>query len=68
MPGALDGLNGLEIGQWVAGPFCGMVLSDLGAGAIKVKRPGSADGQRHSPPLGGCGATVMGAAVPHLAI
>lgn len=51
MAGALDGLKVLEIGQWIAGPYCAMILSDLGADVIKVERPGRGDDQRHSPPF-----------------
>ncbi len=51
MAGALEGLKVLEIGQWIAGPYCGMILSDLGADVIKVERPGRGDDQRHSPPF-----------------
>ena len=68
MAGALDGQKSLEIGQWVSGPFCGIVLSDLGADVVKVERPGRGDDRRHSPPLGGCGAAVVRAALPHSAI
>ena len=51
MPGALDGLKVLEIGQWVAAPYCAAILADLGADVIKIERPGGGDDQRLSPPL-----------------
>ena len=50
MTAALTGLKILEIGQWVAAPYCTAVLADLGADVIKVERPGSGDDQRLSPP------------------
>ena len=50
MTAALAGLKVLEIGQWVAAPYCTAVLADLGADVIKVERPGSGDDQRLSPP------------------
>ncbi len=51
MAGALEGLKVLEIGQWVAAPYCAAILADLGADVIKIERPGGGDDQRLSPPL-----------------
>lgn len=36
----LDGVRVLEYSQYVAGPFAGMLLADLGADVIKVEAPG----------------------------
>jgi crotonobetainyl-CoA:carnitine CoA-transferase CaiB-like acyl-CoA transferase len=33
----------LEIGHQLAGPFCGMVLGDMGADVIKIERPKAGD-------------------------
>ena len=42
-PLPLASLRVLELSQGVAGPFCAMVLGDLGADVVKVERPGSGD-------------------------
>ena len=43
MPGALDGIRVIELGQLIAGPFCGQLLGDMGADVIKVEPPGAGD-------------------------
>ena len=44
--GALDGLLVVELGQLLAGPFCGQLLGDMGADIIKVEPPGAGDPMR----------------------
>ncbi|TMD59760.1 MAG: CoA transferase [Chloroflexi bacterium] len=39
----LDGVRVLELGNYMAGPFCGMLLGDLGADVIKVENPRGGD-------------------------
>jgi CoA:oxalate CoA-transferase len=43
MPRPLEGMRILEIGHQLAGPFCGMLLGDLGADVIKIERPKAGD-------------------------
>ena len=44
--GALQGIRVVELGQLIAGPFCGQLLGDMGADVIKVEPPGSGDPMR----------------------
>lgn len=43
---ALDDLRVVEMGQLLAGPFCGQLLADFGADVIKVEAPGQGDPMR----------------------
>lgn len=40
---ALAGLRVLEIGNYIAGPYCGTLLADLGAEVIKIEDPNGGD-------------------------
>ncbi|MCR9160559.1 MAG: CaiB/BaiF CoA transferase family protein [Nannocystaceae bacterium] len=42
----LQGLTVLELGQLLAGPFCGFMLAGFGATVIKVEPPGTGDAIR----------------------
>ncbi len=47
----LAGIRVLEVGNYMAGPFCGMQLADLGAEVIKVEPPEGGDQVRTMAPL-----------------
>ena len=44
--GALRGLRVVEMGQLIAGPFCGQLLGDMGAEVVKIEPPGKGDPMR----------------------
>ena len=44
--GPLNDLRVIEMGQLIAGPFCGQLLADFGAEVIKLEQPGSGDPMR----------------------
>ncbi len=47
---ALSGLRVLELADFIAGPYCGKLLADLGAEVVKVEKPNTGDeARKHGP-------------------
>jgi crotonobetainyl-CoA:carnitine CoA-transferase CaiB-like acyl-CoA transferase len=60
MAQALKNIRIVDFTSHLAGPFCTMLLADMGADVIKVERPGIGDESRKSAPFqGGMGAFFM---------
>ena len=55
----LAGIRVLDLTRVLAGPFCSMILGDMGAEVIKVEEPGKGDDTRGWPPFSGGEATYF---------
>ena len=51
--GPLSGIIVLDVTRVVAGPFCSIMLADLGATVIKIEHPKDSDYARTFPPFVG---------------
>lgn len=51
--GALKGIKVIDLSRFIAGPYCGVMLGDLGADVVKVERVGRGDDTRSFVPQHG---------------
>lgn len=51
LKGVLDGVKVLDLSRVLAGPYCGMMLADMGADVLKIEIPQKGDDARRNAPL-----------------
>ena len=49
--GALDGVRVVDLSRFIAGPYCAMLLGDMGADVVKVEPPGRGENSRGFAPF-----------------
>ena len=50
LPSPLEGIKVLDCSQILAGPYCSMLLADMGADVVKIEKPGGGDDTRRMGP------------------
>jgi crotonobetainyl-CoA:carnitine CoA-transferase CaiB-like acyl-CoA transferase len=49
MPGPLEGIRVIDFGRFIAGPYCAMMLADMGADVIRVERRDGGEDRKLGP-------------------
>lgn len=47
----LEGLRVVDLGHYIAGPYCARLMAGLGAEVLKIEKPGEGDGARRMGPF-----------------
>ena len=63
--GPLDGVTVVDLSRILSGPYCTLMLANLGARVIKVERPGTGDDARAIGPFTKAGQSAYFASVNH---
>src|SRR4051812_3227926 len=50
-PGALADIRVVDLSRFIAGPYCAMLLGDMGADVVKVEPPGRGENSRSFGPF-----------------
>ena len=53
--GPLTGIRVIDFGRYIAGPYCGMLLADMGADVIRIDRRGGSEDRFTGPVTEGRG-------------